>query len=148
MIFAQAGDRPGAVGRSEAEMLFRLKDATLGADNAPEWKQLFVQGVGNYLQGFGGYEPLTRERATELEHFMNDTAVHIGGFFSRMGDLVADGGLTKALAARPARRDRAAEADAAQAVTDDEQLWLQDRIDADDRLDEFDQALLDFLAEE
>jgi hypothetical protein len=35
----------GAVSCAEAELLFRLKDATLGAANALEWKQLFVQGV-------------------------------------------------------------------------------------------------------
>src|SRR5690606_27794582 len=51
-IFAAASHRPAAVSREEAEMLFRVKDATLGAANAPEWKQLFVQGVGNYLQGY------------------------------------------------------------------------------------------------
>jgi len=147
IIFAQAGDRPGAVSRGEAEMLFRLKDATLDAANAPEWKRLFVQGVGNYLQGFAGYEPLSRDRAAELETFMNDTAVRIGGFFSRMGEEVVNGGVGKAFGRRTARRDLAAEAEAAQQVTDDENLWLQDRIDANDRLDEFDQALLDFLAE-
>lgn len=147
IIFAQAGDRPGAVSRGEAEMLFRLKDATLDAANAPEWKRLFVQGVGNYLQGFAGYEPLSRDRAAELETFMNDTAVRIGGFFSRMGEEVVNGGFGKAFGRRTARRDLAAEAEAAQQVTDDENLWLQDRIDANDRLDEFDQALLDFLAE-
>ena len=147
IIFAQAGDRPGAVSRGEAEMLFRLKDATLDAANAPEWKRLFVQGVGNYLQGFAGYEPLSRNRAAELETFMNDTAVRIGGFFSRMGEEVVNGGFGKAFGRRTGRRDLAAEAAAAQQVTDDENLWLQDRIDANDRLDEFDQALLDFLAE-
>jgi len=147
IIFAQAGERPGAVGRGEAEMLFRLKDATLGADNAPEWKRLFVQGVGNYLQGFGGHEALSRERAAELEHFMNDTAVRIGGFFSRMADSAVNGGVRSAFGRKGAVRDRAEEAEQAARVTDEENLWLQDRIDANDRLDEYDQALLDFIRE-
>jgi hypothetical protein len=152
MIFAQAGDRPAAVSRSEAEMLFRLKDATLGAPNAAEWKQLFVQGVGNYLSGFNGYEPLSRERAAELEHFMNDSAVSIGGFLGRMAGSAVNGGLASGVRTVFGRkgpaRDIAAEAAAAQDVTGDEKLWLQGRIDADGRLDEFEQALLAFLAEE
>src|SRR5690606_30862055 len=84
-IFAAGGDRPAAVSRDEAEMLFRLKDATLGADNTPAWKQLFVQGVGNYLQGYVSLSAqLTRERAAELEAFMNDADSSVGRFFGRM----------------------------------------------------------------
>ena len=49
MIFAPAGDGPARVSRAEAEMLFRLKDATLGATNAADWPRLFVQGVANHL---------------------------------------------------------------------------------------------------
>ena len=49
LIFAPAGDGPAKVSAAEAEMLFRLKDATLGKDNSPEWKKLFVQGVANHL---------------------------------------------------------------------------------------------------
>jgi hypothetical protein len=66
VIFASGGDRPAAVSQREAEMLFRLKDATLGADNAAEWQRLFVQGVGNYLQGWQGAKGLTREFVDEL----------------------------------------------------------------------------------
>ncbi len=50
-VFSFAGDTAGGVSQGEAEMLFRIKDATLGAANAPEWETLFVQGVGNYLSG-------------------------------------------------------------------------------------------------
>jgi hypothetical protein len=65
-IFAVGGDRPAAVGRREAEMLFRIKDATLRADNAAEWKRLFVQGVANYLMGYVSADSqLSRDRAAE-----------------------------------------------------------------------------------
>ncbi|MBS0483378.1 MAG: hypothetical protein JSR96_14785 [Proteobacteria bacterium] len=66
-IFAPGGDRPAAVSRAEAEMLFRLKDATLYEVNAPAWENLFVRGVASYLLGFETAEPLSRERAAELE---------------------------------------------------------------------------------
>ena len=35
-IFAAGGESPAAVSQREAEMLYRLKDATLDAPNAPE----------------------------------------------------------------------------------------------------------------
>lgn len=148
LIFAQAGDRPAAVSQREAEMLFRLKDATLGADNAAEWKRLFVQGVGSYLQGFGGYEPLSRERAGELEHFMNHTAANVGGFFSRMAGSMASGGLARGFGRKGLSRGIAAEAAQAHAITASENRWLRDRIDGDGEIDEYEQALLDFLVEE
>jgi hypothetical protein len=148
IVFAQAGDRPAAVSRGEAEMLFRLKDASLGAANTPEWKRLFVQGVGNYLQGFGGHDPLSRERAAELEAFMNDSAVRIGGFLGRMGAATVNGDLAQGFGRKGVARDLDAEFAAAHEVTSDEKSWLQSRIDADGQLDEYEQALLEFLAEE
>ncbi len=152
MIFAAGGDRPAAVSRNEADMLFRIKDATLGNGNSEDWPQLFVQGVGNYLQGFGGKEQLTRERATELESFMNDSAVNIGRFFSRMashasGSGVSDGFSALRDEAEPPRHFDLEVADAAE-VTAGEAQWLKGKLDADGKLDELEQALLDFLAEE
>lgn len=152
MIFAGGGDRPAAVSRREAEMLFRLKDAALGADNAPDWKRLFVQGVGNYLRGFGGTDPLTRERAAELEAFMNSSAPGIGGFFRTMfghavQSSVSDGFAALRAEAAPPRHIELDVAAAAQ-VTGSEQHWLQAQIDADRQTDELEKALLEFLAEE
>ena len=148
MIFAPGSERPAAVGRSEAEMLFRLKDACLEADNAPEWMQLFVQGVGNYLQGFGGSDPLSHERAAELESFMNESASNIGGFFSRMAKSDIRAGFSDLFGGKaeaPGHDEAVADAEA---VTSEEQAWLQGRIDANGEVDAYDQALLDFLAEE
>lgn len=152
MIFASGSDRPAAVSQCEAELLFRLKDATLGAENSPEWKRLFVQGVGNYLQGFGGKEQLSRERAAELEGFMNTSAPSIGGFFGRMFDHIGHGGVADGFAAMraaaaPPHHIELEVADAAE-VTDEERKWLQAHLDTDGQLDELEKALLDFLVEE
>lgn len=149
VIFASGGDRPAAVSQREAEMLFRLKDASLGADNAPEWQRLFVQGVGNYLQGWTGGHAITRERAAELESFMNQTSGGLGGFFSRMsrvgaGDLRA--AARDLLGGAPAR-GHADEADAEAALTTPEQSWLDAEIAADGQIDPLEEALLAFLAE-
>jgi hypothetical protein len=146
-VFASGGDRPAAVSKSEAELLFRIKDASAGRDNAPEWKQLFVQGVGNYLQGFSSAEPLSAERAAELEAFMNDTAINIGGFFARM----ANSNPLKAV-----RPEMAEDGDylgfddevaAAAEVTSEEQTFLDRALNADGQIDELEKALLEFIAE-
>lgn len=150
-IFASGGDRPAGVSQREAEMLFRLKDATLGADNAPSWERLFVQGVGNYLQGWNGAKGITRERAAELETFMDDRTSHIGKFFGRMarvdGTAFAQAIREVGFGRKQPDRDVAGEAAADHAVTDAENLWLQARIDADGQVDALEQALLKFLAE-
>ena len=147
-IFAAGGDRPAAVSRDEAEMLFRLKDATLGAANAPAWKQLFVQGVGNYLQGYVSLSAqLTRERAAELEAFMNDAESNVGRFFGRMVKTVPDGTFvrwSRQVSAPPHAEGVAA----AESVTPHEKAWLDQAIGADGEVDELEQALLAFLAEE
>jgi hypothetical protein len=151
VIFASGGDRPAAVSQAEAEMLFRIKDATLGAANAAEWQRLFVQGVGNYLQGWNNARSITRERAAELEGFMNDTSTSLGRFFARMArtDAVAlcDAARDVLAGDQPPARDFAGEARAEAAVTSSEQSWLQTRIDADGRTDPLEQALIAFLAE-
>ncbi len=151
MIFASGGDRPAAVSQAEAEMLFRIKDATLGAANAPEWQRLFVQGVGNYLQGWSNARSVTRERAAQLETFMNDTSSSLSRFFGRMAHVrAADLGVAAhdilAGGEAPAR-DIAGEADAAAAVTTPEHQWLDGRIAADHQTDPLEQALIAFLAE-
>lgn len=149
-IFAAGSDRPAAVSQREAEMLFRLKDATLGAANAPEWERLFVQGVGNYLQGWQGAKELTRERAGDLEVFMDDRSSNLGGFFKRMAMTNANGfkqALREVGFGRHApSRDVSGEAARDGAMTDSEKLWLDARIDADDKLDALEEALLRFLS--
>lgn len=152
LLFASGSDRPAGVSRAEAELLFRIKDATLGADNAPEWKRLFVQGVGNYLAGFTSYQPVSRERAAELESFMNDTRSSLGGFARRLGksflrddffDVAAD-----ALGGQRSDPGLDERIGSARKVDLTEQTWLEARIDGNGQVDEYDAALLEFLAEE
>ncbi|WP_068076976.1 hypothetical protein [Novosphingobium lentum] len=148
MIFASGGDRPAAVSRVEAELLFRLKDATLGGDNAPEWQALFVQGVGNYLLAYSSYAPFSRERAAELESFMDQPGSGIGGFFGRMAKSDLGGTWQGLFGRKPLARDREAEYDTAHAIDSDETRWLDQHIHADGQIDALEQALLDFIAEE
>jgi hypothetical protein len=146
LVFGQSGDGPAMVGAAEAELLFRLKDATLGAANASGWKALFVQGVGNHLMAYASYKPLDRTDAARLEAFMADSQVRIGGFLSRMGATRPDE-IRQALASR-VRHDHDAAVAAARAVEPGEADWLKKCIDGDGAVDPLEQALLDFIAEE
>jgi hypothetical protein len=146
VVFAPAGDGPAVVSCAEAELLFRLKDATLGAANALEWKQLFVQGVANYLEGVvSRTAQLSRERAAELEAFVADDSTRVAGFLGRMAKSVPEAFGVVFGGQRP-ERDRWAELRAAEEVTDDEQRWLDARIGADGEIDAYEQALIAFLA--
>ena len=150
LIFAAGSDRPAAVSQSEAELLFRIKDATRDADNAPEWKQLFVQGVGNYLQASGGAEPLARDRERELQRFIAAPGGGLGNFIGRMARVHPNGFTTATRDAlsfgrKPVQKDWEAEAARAVAIDPGEQSWLDAQVQADGEIDAYEQALMDFL---
>lgn len=150
LLFAPAGDRPAAVSKAEAEMLFRLKDAALYEVNAPEWEKLFVQGVANYLFGFGGSEPLSRDRAAELEQFMGRECAGIGGFLGRMftSKPQVDGAFGSLLDIGPHAADIEGPTDEAAELMAEESHWLIDMLEADEELDPMEKALLAWIAEE
>jgi hypothetical protein len=152
MIFASGGDRPASVSKAEAELLFRLKDATLYDTNAPAWQTLFVQGVANYLLGFGGHEALTLERAGELERFMAKEGQGVGGFLSRVVSSKPDvaGAFASLLGGEPEGVLETVddEAEAAAVLELSEADWLNDMLEADEELDELEKALIAFIDEE
>ena len=148
VLFAPAGDGPAAVSCTEAELLFRLKDATLGAANALEWKQMFVQGVANYLQGVASRSAqLSRERAAELEAFVADDSTSVAGFLGRMATS-APNAFSVVFGRRRTERDRLAELHDAEEVDTGERQWLDTHVQADGQLDAYEQALVEFLAED
>jgi len=169
LIFASGGDGPASVAQSEAEALFRIKDACLAADNAPEWQRLFAQGVGNYLQGCANFAAPGREREQQLEAFMDRPEPGLFGFMRRMGHhaatISADELRAEHIGADPDKavsfaghrfnlepdaellgHDLEASARAAAAIDASEQSWLDSHIQADGVVDRYEQALLDFLA--
>lgn len=146
-IFASGGDGALAVSEDEAETLWRLKHACRDADNAPEWKTLFVQGVGNHLMAYNSYKPLERGEAARLEAFMDDRSSSVLGFFSRMRGASPLGEARELLSGAPKVDHDAAVADA-RAITGNENDWLQSHVDADGARDPYEEALLAFVAEE
>ena len=151
VIFASGGDGPAAVSRFEAEMLFRLKDATQGQDNSPEWDELFIDGVANFLKGFAFHNAqLSPERKRELEAFMaSDSGPGIGRFMGRMVREVPHVAnhfgkvFGRKAPARPGYAELAAEGEQ---ITDYESAWLDAMIDTDGEVDELESRLLARLA--
>jgi hypothetical protein len=150
LIFAPAGDEPAKVSAAEAVMLFRLKDATLGADNSPEWKKLFVQGVANHLMAHQGFVSPSPEEEMRLEQpYKADPFGHV---LSRLGREVASAHeVEESLFGenqdeRIAAFERAVAADAA--VTSGESDWLKRLFEKDGARDELEQALVAALAED
>lgn len=148
VIFGQASDRPAAVSRREAEMLFRIKDATEHAANAPEFKRVFAQGVGNYLMGFATSSgQISRERQLELDAFVADNKASVGRFMGAMAKAAPNAfGMVFGKRERdPSRAELVAE-DAA--VTGAEMDWLDGQVEANGKVDAYDRALYEFIAEE
>ncbi|MEA3016335.1 MAG: hypothetical protein QOI38_1057 [Sphingomonadales bacterium] len=149
ILFAAGGDGAATVSQDEAETLWRIKDATLGADNAPAWKILFVQGVGNHLMAFSSYRPLERDEARRLDAWAADHRSSVLGFIGRMrpGSSVAEA-LRAAFPREQSASAHEAAVDAARAVTPQEKGWLDGHVEGDGRRDPYEEALLAFVAEE
>jgi len=95
MVYRTDRNLPRSIGRIEAEALFRIKEATKGGNNSQDWPSLFVQGVGTYLQRFGGNEPLTRDQEAELMDFLQSDGASLGGFLQRMFEAQSGGGTVR-----------------------------------------------------
>lgn len=150
LIFAPAGDGPASVSQAEAEMLFRIKNATLGKDNSPEWKKLFVQGVANHLMAHQSYTPPSPEEEMRLEApYKSRPFDHV---LSKLGRDLPSGhqssdavfGPDEGKAGEEFDREVAADAEVARTQSD----WLNGLFDKGGARDDYEQALLDFLAEE
>lgn len=157
ILYAKATGRSNAVSRDEAELLFDLNDATLGADNAPSWSALFVNAISNYLLVHSGYEPPSRERMKQVDRWLNQPDDGLAGFGRRMAGGLASMGRTMQamdvfgtetpmetvyrarLEAGALDRRKAERVDACEAV------WLAERIDRDGVLSVNEAALLHFL---
>lgn len=145
VIFGSGGHGPAYVTRVEAEMLFRLKDATLAEQNAPEWDDLFLDGVSNYLKGFAFQNAqLEHERARELESFMNDNTASVGRFLTRAAKDMPQvaNHLGKVFGKKQGGSTIAEQAAAGEAFTDPEQEWLDRMIEADGEIDDLERRLL------
>lgn len=149
VIFGTGSERPGGVSKAEAELLFQIKDATLYETNCPEWKDLFVKGVAQFLLGFAGHEAPTTERMRELEAFMSREGAGIGNFLARVALGDPQDGFSSLLEITSEHgeplSDWGEEAESAALLDQSEQAWLQDMLEADEDLDDLERALIAFI---
>lgn len=151
VIFASGGHGPAAVSRKDAELLFRLKDATLQDENSPLWDDLFVDGVANYLKGFQLQNAqLDHARVKELEAFVADNKARVGRFIGAMAREVpqARNHFGKVFGKNDRGQTYAEAAAAGNLVEDFEQEWLEGMISADGEVDDLERALLARIIDE
>ncbi len=151
VIFASGGHGPAAVSRKDAELLFRLKDATLQEENSPAWDDLFVDGVANYLKGFQlNNAQLDHARVKELESFIADNRARVGRFMGAMAREVPQvrNHFGKVFGKNADGQSYVEAAAAGNLVEDFEQEWLEKMINADGEVDDLERALLSRLIEE
>lgn len=140
VLYATGGLAPAHISREEAELLFAIKDATLGGQNAPEWQTLFVQAMRLHLMTDQRFRALSREDALRLHAFMADTKAGMGSFFGRMFQSLGD--------TPPPVAKTAPAPQVATGIDEEEDGWLQAMVEADGALDPLERALLKALAED
>ena len=151
VVFSSGGHGPAAVSRFEAEMLFRLKDETVGEENAPEWDDLFLDGVSNFLKGFTLQNAqIEHGRAKELQAFIADNEVNVGRFIGRMFREApqAANHFGKVFGKKDTGPGFTEQAAAGDEVTDAEQKWLDAMIEKDGEIDELERRLIARIIEE
>ncbi len=154
LIFAGGGEGAIIVDTAEADLLFRIKDATLQGDNASSWLRLFVQGVGNHLMAHSDYRPLSRDEALAFEQFMDDNVPSLARFFKRMlpSEKIGHGTIAEVFKTLfPKSEDRFAKRlaiDNSHLITPEEAGWLKMHIAADGEIDAYEKALLTFILDE
>jgi hypothetical protein len=104
--------------------------------------------VGNYLMGFAGENAqVGREGMLELEAFVADNSVSVGRFMGRMAKS-APNAFGVVFGRQSQGSSRGEQVAAAEEVTAYEHEWLDELVGANGEVDDYDQALLEFVAEE
>lgn len=142
VLYASAGDGRFAISRAEAEFLFDLNDRTSEAGNAPEWTQLFVQAISNYLMASFGHKCPHRHTAlsqpVEVPEDMSFWARAVSGlaWFMKSPLEKMDEHYSQANATLETDSDDAVR------ITDGEARWVIERIARSGDIDETEETLL------
>nr|WP_298931861.1 hypothetical protein [uncultured Erythrobacter sp.] len=149
VLFSSGGYGPAAVSRFDAELLFRLKDATLEDENDDGWADLFVDGIANYMRGFTlDNAQLSHERKLELVKFVENNKANHAAFLSRVIRETPNVKANVADALKHLRgedgpqNDYAGDAAAGDLVTENENAWLEAQLNNDGQIDEIEARLI------
>ena len=154
VIFGSGGGGSLRITRREAELLFRLNNATVGKKNARAWRELFVTAVGNYLMHPAAAPKKidvdeVRRRDESLARMAQGEG--IGAMFSQM--TVANVARVHAEEKRkqaeaPRRELEEVEAEVEREAVDRAEVeWLIERITEDDVIHDNERALLAYIKE-
>ncbi len=159
VIYAGASGGGLTVTRTEAELIFDLNDATIAAENAPSWSDLFVKAIANHLMFPRGAPVVaSADEALRREAWLKDRR-GVGRLLSQMGGAIKSGDIpireafaeadvfgTRAAKAEREREDaRVSEALSKEAIDQAEAKWLSERINRDGTLHETERKLLQFI---
>ncbi len=154
ILYAFGGDQSVGISKAEAEVLFRLNDHSIEAENDPAWSDLFVKAIANYVMSVSRYAVPSREEALRQDAWVS-SPTESRSFFNRM---LADGlkgvlkayldqsDIEQAYKAKNDAHDLAREA--AEAVDEGEARWLVQRMQQDGYIRANEKALISFLKEE
>jgi hypothetical protein len=150
ILYAFGGDGNIAVTRQESAVLFDINDATAEAANDPDWSDLFVKAIANFLMATLGYQVPTRQEALRREAWLDAPTPGVSGFMSQMltGSLSAiwdayEHGSMDGEPRKPATSGFTFD-DVPRASVEDAH-WIVMRIRGDRRLHENEVALINFL---
>ncbi len=159
VIYAGASGGGLTVTRTEAELMFDLNDATITAENAPSWSDLFVKAIANHLM-FPRGAPVVpdADEALRREAWLKDRR-GVGRLLGQMGKALGSGdvpvreamaeadifGSRAAKLEREREAARVSEALSREAIDHEEAQWLSARINRDDTLHENERKLLAFI---
>jgi len=163
VLYGVGADGSIKISKEEVEVLFKLNDMTIEAENHPEWTDVFVKAVACHLMAAGGYQMISRKEAMRREAWLDDTTSDVsgmlamtlssvgrfmsgGGFSAGLGEMSASEQLESAWAQR--NMETAALEQQASVVDADESHWLVERIGRDGVLHDNEKALLEYLKQE
>jgi hypothetical protein len=140
---------------AEAEVLFDINDAAVGAANHPAWAVLFAQAIANHLMMASGHAPLARDTALRYEAFLYDEPEEQPESDGLVTNLVKSLRSIYSLAGDPgekraAKKRKKQENDSvtSEGITEDEAKWLASRINRDGNLSDAERAVLTFIKQE
>lgn len=149
-VFAATDGSSLHVTRDSAEALFRIADATAGANNAPGFEEFFAKAIGNYLMGIAFRWTSTAAEAKRIGRWLDTPPEGLGQFLTAMLDIDRIGASDyDAEAVDAAQNEADAEALARAAPIDAaEAEWLIARLNRDGVISPAEKRLLCFLRDE
>lgn len=155
ILYAFGGDGNIAITRDEAEVLFDINDATLGAETNPAWLDLFAKAIANVVMSASGYAVPSREKALQAEAWLESRG-QLGP--ASLLNKMLKGSLSAILTSyrQQSEEERALsrlerqrnEIVTNEEVTQEEAEWLAGRIGRDGVMSDAEKALIEFLRKE